>query len=428
MAIVTNRKLELSEIQRLLVDRLLNKNAEISEVVDVVIEQGARHKASDIHFEAYKDILRIRYRIDGFFRDVMTLPAEHHERLIARLKVMADLNAHERKQPQDGRITSYVGNQRIDFRISTVPTVTGEKAVVRVFDAARFVFELDKLGFYPATQKKFEDVLLGLQGSIIVAGPTGSGKTTTLYAALQKLSRMKSDSASIITIEDPVEVNFGMFPQMEINRRIGLTFAECLRAVLRQDPEVIMVGEIRDPETCEIAMRAGLTGHLVLTTVHAGSAAEVITRILDMGIEPFIVASSITAVVAQRLVRVICKKCKVVYKPADYMVETLKKWFGNEEVRLLKGTGCPRCNHTGYSRRTAIVELMVVEDKVRNAVISKASMSELNRVARAEGMIPLFINGLQKVRDGRTTIDEVVRSIGTEAYSREWMDFARDFF
>jgi type IV pilus assembly protein PilB len=340
---------------------------------------------------------------------------------------MADLNAHERKKPQDGRISTFVGNQRVDFRISTVPTVTGEKAVVRVFDSARFVFDLDKLGFYPSIQKKFEDVLLGLQGSIIVAGPTGSGKTTTLYASLQKLSRMKSDSASIITIEDPVEVNFGMFPQMEINRKIGLNFADCLRAVLRQDPEVIMVGEIRDPETCEIAMRAGLTGHLVLTTVHAGSAAEVVTRILDMGIEPFIVASSITAVVAQRLVRVICKKCKVVYKPPEYMAEALKKWFGNEDVRLLKGTGCPRCNHTGYLRRTVIAELLVMEDKLRTAVVSKSSMSELNRIARSEGMVPLFKDGLQKVRDGRTTIDEVIRSIGAEAYSREWVDFARDF-
>jgi type IV pilus assembly protein PilB len=289
------------------------------------------------------------------------------------------------------------------------------------------VFDLDKLGFSPAMQKKFEDVLLSLQGSIIVAGPTGSGKTTTLYAALQKVSKMRADCASIITIEDPVEVNFGMFPQMEINRKMGLTFAECLRAVLRQDPEVIMVGEIRDPETCEIAMRAGLTGHLVLTTVHSGSAAEVITRILDMGIEPFIVASSITAVMAQRLVRVICRKCKVVHKPPDYMAETLKRWFGQEDVRLLKGTGCPQCNHTGYSRRTTIAELLVMEDKLRSAVVAKANMSELNRVARAEGMVPIFRDGLQKIRDGRTTMDEVVRCIGAESYSREWVDFAKDF-
>ncbi|GAB4347474.1 MAG: hypothetical protein Kow0099_29490 [Candidatus Abyssubacteria bacterium] len=414
---VIDRKLELSEIQRLLIHRLVNQDAEISEVVDVVIEQGTRHKASDIHFEAYKDILRIRYRIDGFFRDVLTLPAEHHERLIARLKVMANLNAHEKNKPQDGRISMDIGNRRVDFRISTVPTVTGEKAVVRVFDPTRFIFDLDKLGFYPETQKKFEEMLLSLQGSIIVAGPTGSGKTTTLYAALQKLSKVRSECASIITIEDPVEVNFGLFPQMEVKRKLGLTFAECLRAVLRQDPEAIMVGEIRDPETCEIAMRAGLTGHLVLTSVHSGTAAEVITRILDMGIEPFVVASSITAVIAQRLVRVICPKCRVAYQPPEYMTETLKKWFGSEQTRLLKGSGCSRCNHTGYMGRTIILELLSMSDKLRAAVTAKASTNEINRTARAEGMIPLFRDGLRKVRDGRTTIDEVLRAVGTDAYT-----------
>lgn len=411
-----DKKIELSEIQGLLVHRLVNGNAEISEVVDVVLEQGTRHKASDIHFESYKDVVRIRYRIDGFFRDVLTLPAEHHDRLIARLKVMAELNAHEKTKPQDGRISSFVGNKRIDFRISTIPTISGEKAVVRVFDSARFVFDMDKLGFYPETQKRFEELLLGLQGSIIVAGPTGSGKTTTLYAALQKLAKLKSESASIITIEDPVEVNFGLFPQMEVNRKFGLTFAECLRAVLRQDPEAIMVGEIRDPETCEIAMRAGLTGHLVLTTVHSGTAAEVITRILDMGIEPFVVASSLTAIVAQRLVRVICRKCKTVYEPPEYMAETLKKWFGVDGVRLFKGKGCSRCNQTGYSGRTVIGELLVMGDKLRSAVVSKAGTRELNKIAREEGMIPVFKNGLRKIRDGRTTTEEVLRALGAEAY------------
>jgi type II secretory ATPase GspE/PulE/Tfp pilus assembly ATPase PilB-like protein len=413
-----DKKLELADIQRMLIHRLVNQNAEISEVVDVVIEQGTRHKASDIHFESYRDILRIRYRIDGFFRDVLTLPAEHHDRLIARLKVMANLNAHEKRKPQDGRISTTIGNKRVDFRISTVPTVTGEKAVVRIFDATRFVFDLDKVGFFPEIQKRFEDVLLGLQGSIIVAGPTGSGKTTTLYAALQKLSKVKNDCASIITIEDPVEVNFGLFPQMEVKRNLDLTFAECLRAVLRQDPEAIMVGEIRDPETCEIAMRAGLTGHLVLTSVHSGTSAEVITRILDMGIEPFIVASSITAVLAQRLVRLICPKCKVVYDPPEYMAEALHKWFGAGNIRLLKGAGCPKCNHTGYYGRTVIAELLTMNDALRSKIITKASTTELHKIALSEGMIPLFEDGLRKVKDGRTSIEEVVRGLGADIYLR----------
>lgn len=416
MSTLLDRKLDLSDVQRLLVHRLVNENAEMSEVVDVVIEQGTRHKASDIHFEAYKDVLRIRYRIDGFFRDVLTLPAEHHDRLIARLKVMAGLNAHEKLKPQDGRISMPIANKRVDFRINTIPTVTGEKAVVRVFDSARFVFDMDKLGFYPQTQKRFEEVLLGLQGSIIVAGPTGSGKTTTLYAALQKLAKLRSDSASIITIEDPVEVNFGLFPQMEVNRKFDLSFADCLRAVLRQDPEAIMVGEIRDPETCEIAMRAGLTGHLVLTTVHSGTGAEVITRILDMGIEPFVVASSITAVIAQRLVRVICKRCRAIFEPPEYMADALKKWFGEDDVRLFKGKGCARCNHTGYAGRTVIAELLVMGDKLRTAVVAKAGTSELNKIAREEGMTPLFTMGLRKIRDGRTTTDEVLRALGAEAF------------
>ena len=414
--LLPEKRVALSEIQTVLVHKLVKEDAEMSEVVDAIIGQGMRHGASDIHFESYKDILRIRYRIDGFFRDVLTLPAEHHDKIIARLKVMADLNAHERTKPQDGRISIDFGTKRVDFRISTVPTVTGEKAVVRVFDAARFVFDLDKLGFHPETQKRFEEVMMSLQGSIIVAGPTGSGKTTTLYAALQKLSKLKGDSASIITIEDPVEVNFGLFPQMQVNRKFGLTFSECLRAVLRQDPEAIMVGEIRDPETCEIAMRAGLTGHLVLTTVHSGTAPEVITRILDMGIEPFIVASSITAVVAQRLVRVICRTCRVVYDPPEYMSESLKKWFGKETLRLFKGKGCPRCNHTGYLGRTIISELLVMGDKLRSAVIAKAGTTELSKMAREEGMIPLFRSGLRKIRDGRTTTEEVIRALGAEAH------------
>ncbi len=211
-------------------------------------------------------------------------------------------------------------------------------------------------------------------------------------------------------------MNFGLFPQMEVNRKFGLAFADCLRAVLRQDPEAIMVGEIRDPETCEIAMRAGLTGHLVLTTVHSGTAAEVITRILDMAIEPFIVASSITAVVAQRLVRVICPKCRVAYNPPEYMADALKKWFGADTIRLLKGAGCPRCNHTGYYGRTIIAELLVMEDKLRSAIIAKASTNELHKVAREEGMTPLFQNGLRKVRDGRTTTEDLIRSLGAEAY------------
>ena len=331
---------------------------------------------------------------------------------------MADLNAHEKNKPQDSRISTNIGNKRVDFRISTVPTVNGEKAVVRVFDSTRFVFDIDKLGLYPEMQKKFEEVLLGLQGSIIVAGPTGSGKTTTLYAALQKLCKVKDDCASIITIEDPVEVNFGLFPQMEVKRKLGLFFADCLRAVLRQDPEVIMVGEIRDPETCEIAMRAGLTGHLVLTTVHSGTAAEVITRILDMGIEPFIVASSITAVMSQRLVRLICPKCRVAFEAPEYMRETLNKWFGNENLRLLKGQGCPRCDHTGYHGRTVIGELLVMGDVLRNEIVAKASTTVLNKAAQTEGMVPLFRNGLRKVREGRTTVEEIMRALGTEAYMR----------
>ncbi|RJP73893.1 MAG: type II/IV secretion system protein [Candidatus Abyssobacteria bacterium SURF_17] len=419
MGPLREKKLELSEIQGYLIHRLVKEDAEISEVVDVVIEQATRHKASDIHFEAYMHELRIRYRIDGFFRDVVKLHAEHHEKLIARLKVMANLSAHERTKPQDGRISMTVGNKRIDFRISTVPTVTGEKAVVRVFDPTRLVFDLDELGFHPEAQKKLEELLMGLQGSIIVAGPTGSGKTTTLYAALQKLARLRNDSASIITIEDPVEVSFGLFPQMEVRRKLGLTFAECLRAVLRQDPEVIMVGEIRDPETCEIAMRAGLTGHLVLTTVHSGTAAEVITRILDMGIEPFIVASSISAVVAQRLVRVICRKCRVAYEPPDYMAETMERWFGTSNFRLLKGAGCDTCNHTGYHSRTAIAELLTMGDKLRSAIIGKASTNELHRVARSEDMVSLFQDGLRKVREGVTSVEEVVRAVGAEAYAKD---------
>ena len=405
----TDKKLELSEIQRRLVHRLVNENAEISEVVDVVIEQGTRHKASDIHFEAFKDVLRVRYRIDGFFRDVVTLPAEHHDRIIARLKVMADLNAHEKNKPQDSRISTNIGNKRVDFRISTVPTVNGEKAVVRVFDSTRFVFDIDKLGLYPETQKKFEEVLLGLQGSIIVAGPTGSGKTTTLYAALQKLSKVKDDCASIITIEDPVEVNFGLFPQMEVKRKLGLHFADCLRAVLRQDPEAIMVGEIRDPETCEIAMRAGLTGHLVLSTLHTNNAPATITRLLDMGIEPYLVASSIVAACAQRLVRKLCEKCKEKYQPTKELLASIgltpQEAAG---ITFYKSVGCHDCNNTGFKGRLAIFEIMEMTNEIARLTIERADTNRLRQQAQADGMTLLLQDGVRKIAQGLTTIDEVL--------------------
>ncbi|MBI2922578.1 MAG: type II/IV secretion system protein [Planctomycetes bacterium] len=387
---------------------LRRPNFMVAEVVDTVLERAIACKASDIHVEPYKGAVRVRYRVDGVFHDVGTLPKEIHEQFVSRAKVMSNLVSHKREVSQEGRITMKLGGTASDLRVSIVPTVNGEKMVIRIFDPMRALFELEELGLGGGLRDKLVDLLFNLQGMIIVTGPSGSGKTTTLYSCLQKISTDLGKLASIITIEDPVEYDLGLFAQMQVNRMQNIDFASGLSFVLRQDPEVIMVGEIRDTETCEVALQAGLTGHLVLTTIHAGTGCEVVTRLLDMKMKPFVVASAVTGVVSQRLIRTLCADCKAEYQPPKQLVELCEKMTGRKDMQFRKGKGCAACGGTGYRGRAAIAELLVMDEEIRNKVLAIPSTSELQKFAMARGMKPLLLDGLEKAADGLTTLEEVL--------------------
>lgn len=409
-----SNKIDIADIQGVLTHLLVNGQGEVSDGVDLLLQQAAYHNASDVHFETYVgDTTRVRFRMDGTFRESARLPIDLHERIIARLKVMGNMVAHEKMRPQDGRITLQVGRKLVDFRVNVIPTVTGEKAVVRIFNAKRTLLALSQLGFDEATEADLNTVLNGLQGTVIISGPTGSGKTTTLYALVQKVAKEQGDIASLITIEDPVEFNMGLFPQVAVNYKQELDFATSLRAVLRQDPDVIMVGEMRDAETAEIAMRAGLTGHLVLTSAHSGTASEVLTRLVDMGVAPFVVASSVRVVVSQRLVRRVCPDCRSRASATADQIALIERMFPGEPYKFRVGAGCQKCGNTGFLGRTAITEKMLMNEPVRRAVLEGRSTAEVNDIAvREGGMTPILYTALRKVKDGICSIDEVLRVLG----------------
>jgi len=411
------QKIDLADVQGVLTHLLVNGQGEVSDGVDLLLQQSAYHNASDVHFETFVgDTTRVRFRIDGTFREVARLPIDLHDRIIARIKVMGEMVAHEKMRPQDGRITLQVGKKFVDFRVNVLPTVSGEKAVVRIFNAKRTLLPLDQLGFDEETIQDVSRVVESLSGTVIISGPTGSGKTTTLYSLLQKVAKEQSDVASLITIEDPVEFNLGMFPQVAVNYKQELDFATSLRAVLRQDPDVIMVGEMRDAETAEIAMRAGLTGHLVLTSAHAGTAAEVLTRLLDMGVAPFVVASSVRVVVCQRLIRRICPDCRIRVNPEPEHVHLIERTFPGEPYKFRKGAGCVRCGNSGYLGRTAVTEKLTLNEAVRHTVLHNAGTSAIQEVAvREAGMQPILYAALRKAKDGICPMDEVLRVLGADA-------------
>lgn len=386
--------------------------APIVRVVNLIISQAINDKASDIHIEPEAKQVRVRYRVDGVLHDVMTPPKHIQAPMISRIKIMANLDIAERRVPQDGKIHLKHDNREFDLRVSTVPTVHGEKVVMRILDKSSVMLGLNKLGFYPDTLVPFEGCVEKPYGMILVTGPTGSGKSTTLYSCLNKLN---TEYVNIMTIEDPVEYQLPGINQVQANEKAGLTFAGALRAFLRQDPDIIMVGEIRDHETAKIAVEAALTGHLVLSTLHTNDSSGAVTRLIEMGVEPFLCASSVIGVLAQRLSRLICPNCKESYTPP---IESIKQFglaaFTDADISFYRGRGCDNCKMTGYKGRMGIFEVLVVTDRIRGLILQRASTAEVKQAAVEEGMKTMQDDGLRKVLDGHTTIEECLRVVYVE--------------
>lgn len=382
--------------------------APVIALVNLIILRAVKEKASDIHIEPFgEDTLKVRYRIDGILHDVMSLPRNLQLAVISRIKIMSDLDIAERRLPQDGRIQVNVTGRKINIRVSILPAVTGENAVLRILDPSSILLKLDSLGFSPDILPNFLSLIKKPNGIILVTGPTGSGKSTTLYTTLNLLN---STEKKIMTIEDPVEYKLKGISQVQAKPKIGLTFAAGLRSFLRQDPDIMLVGEIRDRETAEIAVQAALTGHIVLSTLHTNDAPSSVIRLIDMGIEPFLISSSVIGVIAQRLIRKICPKCKKEIKITSDMKKILDEYeIGSNEITLYKGEGCPYCKDTGYKGRVAIFELMIITENIRDLITQNVSTGKIREAAVKEGMCLLKIDGIKKVCEGITTIDEVLR-------------------
>ncbi len=400
-----NEEIDLSTLSR------LSEDAPVVRLVNVLLVDALRRGASDIHVEPYEKELRIRFRIDGVLYDVMHPPLKLRDALISRVKIMSKLDISEKRLPQDGRIKIKVKvdarSRELDFRVSTLPTLFGEKVVLRLLDKENLMLDMHKLGFEPESLTKFRRNISKPYGMVLVTGPTGSGKTNTLYSALQSLNTIQTN---IMTAEDPVEFNLMGINQVQMKEQIGLNFAAALRAFLRQDPNIVLVGEIRDFETAEIAIKAALTGHLVLSTLHTNDAPSTISRLMNMGIEPFLVATSVNLIQAQRLIRRICKDCKREESmPPEALIEVGFSADEASKLKTYKGKGCSTCNNTGYKGRIGLYEVMEVSDEIRELILIGASALELRKKAIDDGMITLRESGLHKIRNGLTTLEEVVR-------------------
>ncbi len=404
-----DEQIEVIEVEEEIGDPTrLAKEALVIRLVDMLIRNAVRERATDVHIEPFERTLRIRYRIDGVLHEVPPPAKRFHAAIVSRIKIMSNLDITERRKPQDGRIRIRVLGREIDLRVSIIPTMFGESVVLRILDRSSSLLTLEQLGMMGDDLSRFERVIKAPYGILLATGPTGSGKTTTLYAAIQ---RLYTPTLKFITIEDPVEYQIDGVNQIQINPQIGLTFANALRSILRHDPDIIMVGEIRDSETAEIAIHAALTGHLVFSTLHTNDAPGAITRLLEMGMEPFLIASSLQGILAQRLVRKICENCKVEYEPGEAVRKALVS-EGFEEAmdcKFYRGTGCDECRYTGYFGRTGIFELLVMDEAIRELVLRKAPSDEIRQVAIEHGMHTLLQDGLRKVLLGITTIEEVER-------------------
>ena len=403
----------LEEEEELDLQRLeaASEDAPVVKLVNIILTDSIKKNASDIHLEPYEKDLRVRFRIDGVLYEIMHPPMKLKDAITSRMKIMARLDISEKRLPQDGRIKVKIKlagkNKEMDYRVSVLPTLFGEKIVLRLLDKDNLMLDMTKLGFELESLAKFERSILKPYGMVLVTGPTGSGKTNTLYSSI---NRINTPETNIITAEDPVEFNLHGINQVQMKEQIGLNFAAALRSFLRQDPNIILVGEIRDFETAEIAVKAALTGHLVLSTLHTNDAPSTINRLMNMGIEPFLVATSVNLICAQRLVRRICRDCREeVHVPAQALIDLgfLKDEIGT--FKLYKGKGCANCNNTGYRGRVGLYEVMEISDDLRELILAGASSMELRRKSLDEGMISLRGSGLMKIREGHTTIEETIR-------------------
>jgi type IV pilus assembly protein PilB len=386
--------------------------APIVKLVNSLIADAVRKGASDIHIEPYEKSMRVRFRIDGVLQEMMSPPFKFKAAIISRLKIMAELDIAERRVPQDGRIKIKVLNRTIDLRVSSLPTIFGEKIVMRILDKTNLNVDLEKLGFEPKAMGEFVSAIANPYGMVLVTGPTGSGKTTSLYSAL---SRVNTPEVNVMTAEDPVEYNLDGINQVLVNEDVGLTFAAALKAFLRQDPNIIMVGEIRDIETASIAVKAALTGHLVLSTLHTNDAPSAIGRMIDMGVEPFLVASSVNLVLAQRLVRKNCLSCRKQIELPDEVLRELQ--MSHEDAAgatIYRGEGCLDCNGTGYRGRQGVYEVMPMTSRIRDLVLDRSSAGEIKKVAIEEGMLTLRRDALEKLKRGLTSVEEVLKETAAD--------------
>jgi general secretion pathway protein E len=397
----------LSEIEA--TGDLLDETSEapIIKLVNLMLSQAVKARASDIHVEPYQEKLKIRYRVDGILYDKLSPPKRIQSTLVSRIKVMAKLNIAEKRLPQDGRIEIRIADKNVDIRVSSIPTAFGERVVLRLLDKSTVLLQLTDIGMPEDSLKLIDGLIRSPHGIVLVTGPTGSGKTTTLYAALTTINK---PDINIITIEDPVEYQIEGIGQIQVNPKIGLNFANGLRSIVRQDPDVILVGEIRDLETAEVGIQSALTGHLVFSTLHTNDSASAVTRLIDMGIEPFLVSSSVMAILAQRLVRVVCDECKEAYIADEESLDSIGITPEMAAGRnIYRGMGCSSCLNTGYRGRTGIFELMILDDSIKNLILKTSDANAIKRQAIDQGMFSLRQDGAQKVLDGITTIEEVFR-------------------
>jgi len=398
---VENKIVELGSDEE--IAKSVAEDSSVIMLVDGIISKAISERASDIHIEPDEDVLRVRYRVDGILHEVLSLSKVLHPAVISRIKIMSDIDIAEKRIPQDGRFKIRKDFKDIDFRVSTLPTNYGEKVVLRILDREQALLDLSNIGMDKYSLSVYQNIIDKPYGIILIAGPTGSGKTTTLYASLNKLNSLEKN---IITVEDPIEYNFKLINQVNVDETAGLTFANALRSILRQDPDIIMVGEIRDRETAEISIQASLTGHLVLSTIHTNDAASSIVRLVEMGIEPYLVATSLIGVAGQRLVRKICPYCKVEYKPDAEIAAMLGI---DKNVPIYRGEGCEKCKYTGYQGRIGIYEVMSVGKKIRNIIAKGGSTDDIKQVALENGFRQMRESGFELVKKGVTTLEEVLR-------------------